>query len=403
MKLLHIIASVDRADGGPIEGVLAIGDELRKLGIEQSILTLDPPSSPQIAGLGRPVYAMGQERSGNGGWRGRVESWARFSPKAVAWAKQHVADYDAVVVDGLWNYATRVAVKALVGSTVPYVVFPHGTLDPYFRARHPLKHLAKQVLWPFNEGRLVKNAYAVLFTSEEEMMRARGTFCPYELTERVVPYGAAPPPDNRNEQVEAFLRAVPEIIGRKYILFLSRIHEKKGCDLLIEAFANVADDYPELDLVMAGPDRAGIAASLREQARGLGISERVHWPGMLLGDAKYGAYRGAEAFALPSHQENFGIVVAESLACGCPVLISDKVNIWREISAAGAGMVHPDTSQGTTEALNQFLAVSPEQKGAMRVRGERLFKQCFTWESATMNLLRELEKCTGRRWLNQLP
>jgi glycosyltransferase involved in cell wall biosynthesis len=157
---------------------------------------------------------------------------------------------------------------------------------------------------------------------------------------------------------------------------LSRIHRKKGCDLLLEAFGRVAGQA-DLDLVMAGPDEEGLQAVLEAQAARLGISGRVHWTGMLEGDVKWGALRAAEAFVLPSHQENFGIAVVEAMACGVPVIISDKVNIWPEIAQDKAGIVKADTAEGTYEGMVAFLAMRPEERLQMIRNGIDCFRSRY--------------------------
>jgi glycosyltransferase involved in cell wall biosynthesis len=132
-----------------------------------------------------------------------------------------------------------------------------------------------------------------------------------------------------------------------------------------------------LDLVMAGPDEEGLQAVLEAQAARLGISARVHWTGMLEGDVKWGALRAAEAFVLPSHQENFGIAVVEAMACGVPVIISDKVNIWPEIAQDKAGIVKADTADGTYEGMAVFLAMGPEERLQMIRNGIDCFRSRY--------------------------
>jgi glycosyltransferase involved in cell wall biosynthesis len=143
--------------------------------------------------------------------------------------------------------------------------------------------------------------------------------------------------------------------------------------MLIDAFAKVAADDPDLYLVMAGPDQQQWSAKLKQTAANLGIEDRVFWPGMVTGDAKWGAFYGSEAFILPSHQENFGIAVAEALACGKPVLLADKVNIAEEIAEDGAGLMELDTPDGTLKLLKGWIGMTV----AERQRMAELAYQCF--------------------------
>ena len=113
---------------------------------------------------------------------------------------------------------------------------------------------------------------------------------------------------------------------------------------------------------------------LEAQAKGVGISARVHWTGMLEGDLKWGAFYAAEAFVLPSHQENFGVAVVEALACGVPVMISDKVNIWPDIARDEAGIVNADTAEGTCCSMATLLAMAPEQRRRMISNGVACFR-----------------------------
>lgn len=272
-------------------------------------------------------------------------------------------------------------------------------LDPWFRKTYPLKHLAKQIFWWLGDGGAINNANAVLFTCEEERQQAREAFWPYHPRELIVPFGSSRPVVANAETAAAFAVVTPRLNGRPYLLFLSRIHRKKGVDLLIEAFARVAASRPDLDLVIAGPDQEELRQSLEGRAAALGLADRLHWPGMLQGEAKWGAYHGCEAFVLPSHQENFGIVVAEALSCGKPVLISDKVNIWREIAAAGAGFVASDTVEGTTDNLRAFLALDRAARADMAKRAQRCFDENFDVTEAALKTL-DILKAVAERRLN---
>jgi glycosyltransferase involved in cell wall biosynthesis len=241
---------------------------------------------------------------------------------------------------------------------------------------------------------VLRDANAVLFTCEQERQLARESFWLYRANERVVSLGIAAPPSDVEAQRARFYGEFPECRDRRLVLFLGRIHEKKGCDLLLEAYARVADRDPKLLLVMAGPEHQD-TAEWRALATKLGIADRVLWTGMLGSALKWGALRCAEVFALPSHQENFGIAVVEALACGVPVLLSTEVNIWREIIDAGAGLAEKDTVAGATRLLERWLDMSPEDQQRMRARALECFRQSFEIGNATENLLAVLRNGNG--------
>ena len=391
LRLLHIIASADPRSGGPVEALLRIGDVLQSQGHRQELLTLDNPNADFLTDFPRTVYALGNARKSGGGLLAKAHRWHRYSPNALTWLREHIADYDGVIVNGLWNYAAHISRRVLPNSGVPYIVYPHGMLDPWFRRRYPLKHIAKQILWPLNEGALLKHAQAVCFTSAGEANQARDSFRPYYIKETVMAYGTAQPPQEHPSQQQAFADAVPELGERPYILFLGRVHEKKGCDMLVSAFASIANRSQQLDLVIAGPGDTIYISGLKKQIKSLGLCGRVHWAGMVSGNAKWGAFRRARAFILPSHQENFGIAVAEALACGCPVLVSDKVNIVDAIVSDGAGLSAPDTLDGTLSLLTSFAAMNERQRLVMSAAAASCFTRRFTAERAAADLLAALK------------
>ena len=270
---------------------------------------------------------------------------------------------------------------------VPYFVFCHGMLDPWFKRTYPLKHLKKWLYWPWGEYRVLRDASAVLFTAEEEARLAAQSFWLYQAKPAVVGYGLTLDATALDATAEDFFGLYPQLRGKRIMLFLARIHPKKGCDLLIDAFAKVAASDPSLHLVMAGPDQVGWQRALEQQAAALGIAERITWSGMVGGGLKWAALRAAEVFVLPSHQENFGVAVAEALAVGVPVLISDKVNIWREIVAAGAGLAANDTPVGTESTLRQWLAMTADQRAAMQKAAVACYRRHFDMAAASQRLV----------------
>lgn len=376
MKILHVISSVNPKGGGPIEGVTQLSAVYQILGISVDIVCLDAPDAECVLARKCTVHALGPTPALYG-----------YNAKLVPWLKAHAHEYDAVIVNGLWQYIGFAVWRALAGTATPYYVFCHGMLDPWFKHTYPLKHLKKWLYWPWAEYRVLRDARRVIFTCEDEKILARESFWLYKANEAVTAYGVNNPPANGDELATKFLAQYPQLQGKRLALYLSRIHVKKGCDLLIEAFAKVAKQDDSLHLVMAGPDQTGWVPKLQAQAEKLGIAHRITWPGMLQGEMKWGAFYAAEVFVLPSHQENFGIVVAEALACGKPVLISNKVNIWREIEAEGAGLVEDDTQAGADALLHRWLSMSSEAFSTMKSKTIPCFQNRFHVQCAAERLL----------------
>ncbi len=370
------MSSLNPQSGGPREGVCRRGVYLEGLGHSVTIATLDAPDDPFLKDVPLTVHALGPSAGSY-----------RFCRSLVPWLISHAREYDAVIVNGLWQYQSFGTWRAMRALDMPYYVFVHGMLDPWFKHAYPLKHLKKWLYWPWGEYRVLRDARAVLFTSEEERRLAASSFWLYRANERVVPYGTAGPPADAAGLRAKFLAVHPELQARRVLLFLGRIHEKKGGDLLIEAFARVADRDRTLHLVMAGPGRPALVDQLKRVAQDRGVAERISWPGMLQGDLKWGAFYSAEAFVLPSHQENFGIAVAEALSCGVPVLISQKVNIWREIVADEAGIADADTEQGTFSMLVRWLEMDEQSRSGMKANALRCFETRFNVDAMAHGLL----------------
>jgi glycosyltransferase involved in cell wall biosynthesis len=301
-------------------------------------------------------------------------------------------------MNGIWTFPDLAVRAAARRAQIPYGVLPHGALDPWFNRTYPLKHLKKILYWPLQYP-VLRDAQAVFFTTEAERDLANTSFRPNRWNSVVVPFGIhdpekpgkipqengtnglqpfKPATTTPDQQIKAFYRKYPELRDRSFLLFLGRLHEKKGCDLLIRAFARTADIDPGVDLVIAGPDHEGLKAKLQRLAEKLGIASRVHWPGMIAGDIKWGAIRASDAFVLPSHQENFGVAVIEALAVGRPVLISNQVNIWPDIKADGAGLIEEDTVDGTEQLLRGWFNLPKQERDAMAARARASFVNRYT-------------------------
>lgn len=387
MRILRSIHTLNPAAGGPIESVTRSSVVLSRLGHDVEIISVDGPDDPWLRQTGLTVHALGPGRGSYG-----------YAPRFLPWIRQHRHEFDVVLVHGIWQYTSFAVWRALHRTDTPYFVFPHGMLDPWFKRTYPLKHVKKLLYWPWAEYRVLRDAAAVLFTSEEERRLACESFSLYRCNEKVVNYGTTAPSADLEAAREEFFNHFPQLREKRLLLFLGRLHEKKGCDLLIQAFLDLHRSGrfdPALHLIMGGPsaDQAYLLhlqhlAGLTEGDSGKEIP--VTFTGMLGGPLKWGAFAAAEAFILPSHQENFGIAVVESLACGTPVLISNKVNIWREIVDDGAGLAEEDDAAGTARLINRWLVTPDAERERMRENAQKCFERRFRIERAVESLLQVL-------------
>lgn len=404
MKILHAIDGMDPELGGVCQAVRLMIPSLFKQGVHNEVVSMDNPTAPFLAVESFVIHALGP---GYGPWN--------YTSSLVPWLVENLPRFDAVIIHGLWQYhgyAVRTAMRQLKKapptlSKLPKVfVFPQGMLDPYFQRapERKLKAIRNWAYWKMVEGRVINDADGVFFTCETERQLARQPFRPYRPQQEVVigmgvgelaPYTPA--------MRQAFADACPMLGSNPYILFLSRIHEKKGVDLLIKAYANLltankewaaepsdgAASPPLPKLVIVGP---GLETSYGQKMQQLAsetleLQEAILFPGMLEGDAKWGAFYGCEAFILPSHQENFGIAVVEALVCSKPVLISDQINIWREIDGTGGGIVNKDTESGTLDSLIRWQALSADAKKATAKKARECYEEHFAIAPVTQRMI----------------
>lgn len=390
MNLLHVIASMDPAYGGPSQGIRNYNGELSKIGISRTVVSLDDPKSDFLALDKFSIIALG---AGKRPWF--------YNSKLIPWLITNLQLYDVVIINGLWLFPsfavwfiTKYHKYFYRGEKneelkLPKIlVMPHGMLDPWFQKAEGRisKSIRNWLYWHLIENRVVNLANGLLFTCERELQLARTTFKNYKpRNEFNIGYGIPHPPENCAASKNAFfsLNFVDE--SEPYFLFLSRLNEKKGLDLLIKAYLSLKkEDTVIPKLVVAGP---GLDTAFGKAMQRLASSDNdIIFAGMLSGDAKWGAFYGCEAFILPSHQENFGISVVEALACAKPVLISNQVNIWQEIEQSGGGIVVEDSINGTRSAIEQWSRLSPPQKREMGQRAYEAYQSLFAITSVAKKL-----------------
>jgi len=375
MHVLHVLPSLDPRTGGVAEAVVQLVNHMPLYGCTGEVVTLDAPGASAFDRIHGTVHGLGP----GCGFYG-------LSARLMRWLRAHADRFDAIIVHGIWQFHSIAARCSVLGKRTPLFVFPHGMLDPWFQRTYPAKHVKKLVYWSLAEQWVFRRANAVLFTCQAELELAREPFLDRGLPLRVSGFGIEPVPQDGSAS-EAFWNTYPSLRGKRMLLYLSRIHEKKGCDLLIDAFARVAVQHPDVYLVIAGPGESALVDRLKGAVRRRRLDAQVIWTGMLTGPIKWAAMRAAEAFVLPSHQENFGIAVVEALASGTPVLITDRVNIWQEIVVSGGGLVCVDTLEGVTDMLRRWCAqTSPGERDAMRANAVECYRKHFRIEAAARRL-----------------
>jgi glycosyltransferase involved in cell wall biosynthesis len=396
LKILHVIGSVDARGGGTTDHVYSSSQVWSRLGHECHVLCLDPPDAPCVLQSPITTIALGSH--------GVLHDLARrflpvlrygYTPKLTSWLKSNAKNYDAIILNGLWNYTSYGSWRALRKTSVPYFVCPHGMLDPWLKDTYPIRHLFKVIFWNLFEWKVLRDTCGVFFACDEERRLAQYFLSSCESREFVVAYGTQEIPGDADTQRSAFLKKYPHLEERKLILFLSRIHPKKGLDLLIRAFARHGAEFPEFDLMIVGPDQVGLTPQLKKIAVELRIEDRIHWAGMLTGDEKWGAFRTAAFFVLPSHQENFGIAVAEAMALSLPVLITNKVNIWQEVESDGAGYVTVDGVDEISQGLQHLCSLTDSQLSTMGRNARACFVQRFNLEKNAAKFADLMVQFTG--------
>jgi len=254
-----------------------------------------------------------------------------------------------IIAHGLWQWPGEVALKRFKNSKAPYLV------------------IKKQMYWWWKQREILKYAQAVCFTTEEERVLARKTFFPYQANEVVTGIGVSEPPPACSKQKEDFLAKYPILKGKRMLLYLGRFHPKKGVDLLIQEWNKKQKNKKDITLVLGGP--LSPSSPFIEKLKNLSYGcSNICWTGMLDGKDKWTALRLADALILPSHQENYGMVVAEACSVGKPVLLTNKVNLWREIESTCAGMVAEDNAEGISKMLNAWDEgrIQGTEKSALR-------------------------------------
>lgn len=375
VRVLHVIHYASALYGGPTTVVAQMAESLSGLGIEVDVVTTTAHGSSELdVPIGRPVINNGARyfyfpRQGPKFWM--------FSWPLRQWLYRHVPDYDLIHVHGLFAYTTLPACAAARIFSKPYVITPHGVLDPWCLSHKWWKKLPYYYLL---ERHNLQRASAVHVTSsfEADGLAKLG----FDAKTHVIPLSVEMP-----DRQEHDCRDGHPLL----LLFLSRLDPVKGLPTLLRALALLRKRAgSDVELIIAGQGSDEYLSELQALVKSLKISENVKFTGFLQGEAKAQALVEADVFVLPSYHENFSLAAAEAMAAGLPVIVSDQVGIAREISEAAAGIVVPtDSPVALADAIEKFGSAQ-----ARRVAGEngrRLAEQKFSREQFGKSLLQLYE------------
>lgn len=387
MRILHVRLNLAQSSGGPTQVLQGLASAQVAAGHDVTVATTNrdnPPSKKLSDGYLRKFFPA----------QVRLKVFPvvfaplLFSPKMARWLRNSLQEFDIVHIHGLYRFPPTYAAYQARKQGVPYIIQPHGALDPYLYDKSQRSVRLKRVYERWFDLPNLNQAGAIHYTAEEE--RERVNFLDLRAPSFVVPNGLDWEPYDSLPPRGA-LRARWGLGEAPMMLFLGRLHFKKGLDLLIPAFDALRRNVPEAKLVIAGPENDDYGLNVRGWVRKRGLEGAVHFVGPLQGDDVVQAYVDADVFALPSYTENFGMTVAEAMACALPVVISDQVNIHAEVAQADAGLVTRCDVGEVTDALNSLLHDGARRK-SMGEAGRWLVQERYTWPTIVETLTKEYER-----------
>lgn len=373
MRILHVITTLDPAAGGPPMVATRLAAALARQGHEVSLFAYDSPGKQDavrkmLAGV-PGMDAVRTITTPPGGTLERIfAGGARRSLPAV------VKTHDIVHAHGVWDPILPAACGVARSLRVPYVITPHGMLDPWSMAQSAAKKLKKKIALAVQYRSMLNGAAFLhwLNRDERDLAAPVGIAAPGEVIGNgIFPEELADPPPKGT-----FRAKVPGLGDAPYALFMARLHYKKGLDYLADAMGMLANSLPALHAVVAGPDD-GARGDFERRVRERGAESRVHVVGPLYGADKLAALVDANMFVLPSRQEGFSIAITEAMACGLPVVVSDACH-FPEVAEFGCGFVIPLDAKSLADRMRDLLA-DPTRSVAMGEAGRRLVFERFTW------------------------
>ena len=387
MKILLLIPALGTVYGGPSKLLPLLAGELGRRGLQIDLVATNADGAATLdAPVGRWIEQDGY-RLRYFSRLGRAEYKLSFA--LAAWLARHVAEYDLAHIHSDFNFPVLVAASACRWRKVPYLLTPHGMLEPWALGYKAWK---KRAYYERVERPLVlrgARALHALNRSEAANIEALKLGPPVV----VLPNGIDPSEAGAvgPAKAEVFLERFPALRGKKLILFLHRIDPKKGLDILASAYRQVRERFPQTHLVVAGPDTTGYTPAARGFFEAAGCADAVTFTGMLEGDAKHGALASASVFVTPSYSEGFSMSVLEAMAAGLPCVLTEGCN-FPEAGEAGAARILPtgDADRFARELLD--LLDHPETARTVGARASELVLSRYTWP----RVAEEYERMLGR-------
>ncbi|MFB8791473.1 MAG: glycosyltransferase [Potamolinea sp.] len=378
MKVLHVIPSLSKLKGGPTQIILEMVKALRECGVDAEIATTDDNGSER---LDLPLRKRLEYE--------QVPVWflPRFSPplkdfifstELASWLWENSQNYDIIHTHYLFSFAPTCAAAIARYQKIPYIVIPYGMLTPWALDHQRLK---KQI-YSIIERHNLNQAVAIHCSTSEEVRDVNN----FQISTPsfVIPYGVHMPTfqPQAKQQIRQ-IYGIPET--RPIVLFLSRLHQKKRPDLLIEALNKLDAKNQDFHLIVAGSGEADYVNYLTNLVSSLNLQSQTSMVGFVTGETKDLLLQGSDVFVLPSFSENFGIAVAEAMAAGCSVIVTPDVQIAPEIAASQAGLVVTGEVDTVAEAIAQLL-VSPSLRHQLGENGKRLVSNRYSWKAIAQNL-----------------
>lgn len=385
MKIAHVVVSLDPVAGGPPIVAARLAAAQARLGHEVRLISYRQPQATDR--VDRMIAAM---PGGNLLRRDELAPASRaerlFATDARRTIPTGLTGIDVVHLHGVWDPILKAAADAARRLGIPYAVAPHGMLDPWSLSQSWLKK--RLALFVGYRAMLNNAAFLHLLNRDEsDLIKPLGL----RTTAVVIPNGIDSEEIADLPQPGTFRAAHPELGADPYILFLSRLHYKKGLDHLASAFGILATTRADIRLVVAGPDDGALSA-FEQSIRNAGLSARVHVVGPLFGRDKYAAFRDAACFCLPSRQEGFSMAILESLACATPVVISDACH-FPEVTERGAGTVVALDAKAIAAAIERILN-DDGLRHRMGEAGRAMVSSEYTWPTIAKQTLAAYESAS---------